>query len=195
MTPESFTKYWKESYSKCPPIGYYLREVYSDIWFRIHTLPFSKRYAETKDEEKEIIRRHKLILSDLAGETDKYVLITTEGSSSPVPAKKHSKLRFVGKDRQYFYSIPMHEIDRTDEPYYWHFFMTEDVSWKDKSVDALLKQVAEDEVVDVLFVGVNQNCVYHPYDGGADIFMKDDSKRNLLKDKYSSWFSQHPSGL
>lgn len=194
MTPELFTKYWEETYPKCPPIGYLLRETYPDIWFRIHSLPLSKRYAETKEEEKEILKRHKLILSDLLGEEGECELITTEYSSTQLPTKIHNQLKILDKDKHYLFSIPKHELEVDDEPYYWHFFMT-NVNWKEKPVDDLLKQVADEEIRDVLFVGVNQTCVYCPYDGGADIFMKDDSKRNLLRNKYSAWLSQHPLGL
>lgn len=194
MTPESFVKYWKETYSNCPPVGYLLREIYVAIWFRIHTLSFSKRYAETKEEEKEILKRHNSILSDLIGEEGNYVLVTTEYSSNPLPKKAHSHLNVLNEDKYYLFSLPKHELEMDDEPYYWHFFMT-DRAWQEKSVDDLLKLVANEEVKDVLFVGVEQDCVYCPYDGGADIFIKSDSTRNFIKDKYSAWMSQHPLGL
>lgn len=194
MTSESFTKYWQKTYLDCPPIGYFLREAYPDIWFRIHTLPFSKRYADNKQEEKEILRRHNLLLSDLLSEGGKYILITTGYSPSLSPVHSYPQLDDLVKNREYLFSIPKHEFEMIDDPNYWHFFMTEGI-WKNKSLDALLTLVANEEVSNILLVRVEQNCIYHPYDGGADIFIKDDLKRDLLKNKYSNWFSQHPSGL
>jgi hypothetical protein len=194
MTPESFIKYWKETYSECPPVGYLLRENYVDIWLRIHTLPLSKRYAETEEEKKEILKRHNLILSDLLSEGGNYILVTTEYSSNPSPTQIQGHLDILDEDKCYLFSLAKHELEMDDEPYYWHFFMMKR-KWKEKSVDNLLKLVANEEVNDVLFIGVEQNCVYYPYDGGADIFIKSNSKRKSIKNKYSAWLSEHPLGL
>ena len=194
MTPESFNKYWKKTYSDSPPIGYYLRERYPNLWFRMHSLPLARRYAESKGEEKEILRRHNSILSDLLGEEGKYVLITTGYSTSPSPAQYYPQLDVLVKDSEYFFSFPKHEFEKDDNPNYWHFFMAERV-WKGNSADELLSLVADETVSDILFVGVVQNCVYSPYDGGADIFVKNKSRRNFIKNKFSEWTSKHLLGL
>lgn len=194
MTQEEFVKHWKETYPNSPPVGYLLRETYPDIWFRIHSLPSSKRYAETENDYEEILKRHNLILSDLLGKGSNYILITTTYSSNKLPEHDQSQIDILAVNKQYLSSLAKHELEESDEPYYWHFFMTE-MNWEEKSIDNLLKLVADEELRDIQIVGVEQNCVYHPYDGGADIFMKDELKRNLVKSKYSSWLSTHPLGL
>jgi hypothetical protein len=37
--------WWNNHYPEAPPVGFLLRQVYSDRWLRIHSLPGSKRYA------------------------------------------------------------------------------------------------------------------------------------------------------
>jgi hypothetical protein len=190
----SFDKYWNQNYTKCPPVNYYLRECYPDLWFRIHTLPSSKRYAETEVDKREILNRHNLILTDLLGENTEFILITTGYSSSSLPVQYYSQLNTLAKDSEFLFSIPKHEYELDDIPNFWHFFI-EVRTWQENSTDILLNLVANEEINDILFVGVEQNCVYCPYDGGADVFIQDASKRELLETKYSSWRSEHHSGL
>ena len=50
MTAEAFQHYWTRTYPDCPPVGFRLRAAYQARWFRIHSLPASKRYAESEIE-------------------------------------------------------------------------------------------------------------------------------------------------
>jgi hypothetical protein len=50
MTEIEFIDYWNKEYPKTIPINHQLKLIYQDRWFRIHSLPESKRYAETKSE-------------------------------------------------------------------------------------------------------------------------------------------------
>jgi len=68
MTEIEFIDHWKEKYSELFPINQQLKSVYPDRWFRIHSLPESKRYAENADEYKIILNRQNQLLDDLIGE-------------------------------------------------------------------------------------------------------------------------------
>ena len=50
MTEKEFIDYWNKEYPKSLPINHELKWIYPDKWFRIHSLPLSKRYAESSDE-------------------------------------------------------------------------------------------------------------------------------------------------
>src|SRR5882757_3514011 len=92
MTLDLFKQYWEKTFLDCPPIGYFLREAFPEIWFRIHTLPLSKRYADTPEETAEILRRHNTVLSDLFAEGQEYVLITRGGSETTEPVRDYPQL-------------------------------------------------------------------------------------------------------
>ena len=50
MTSEQFNTYWALNFADSIPIPHYFRHDYSDRWFRIHSLPGSKRYADNEEE-------------------------------------------------------------------------------------------------------------------------------------------------
>jgi len=194
MTSQDFQRYWEQHYPECPPIGHYLREAYADTWFRIHSLPDSKRYPETAEEYREVLRRHNALLMDLIGKGSRYVLITTGYSESPKPLQTYQQLSFLVSDSRRLFSVPKHELEGDPEPYYWHFFMA-NRTWREHSQVELLKLIADNVISDVLMVGLEPPCIYHPYDGGADVFVASTSIRDRKKEKYASWLSKHPEGL
>jgi hypothetical protein len=59
----------------------------------------------------------------------------------------------------------------------------------------LLTMIADDVIANVLFVGVKQGFLYHPYDGGADIILASQVERDRMRSKYAAWLSKHPEGL
>jgi hypothetical protein len=59
----------------------------------------------------------------------------------------------------------------------------------------MLSQVATDKIADILVVGVEQNCLYHPYDGGGDIIVCNDKARATLKQTFSAWLSPRTDGM
>jgi len=48
---------------------------------------------------------------------------------------------------------------------------------------------------DILVIGQEQKCVYHPYDGGGDIIVRNDEARTALKQMFSAWLSPRADGL
>src|SRR5690242_3897509 len=125
MTPAEFNDYWQQVYPNSPPIGYLLRQEYEDRWFRIHTLPESKRYPETEAEYQEILRRHNLLLDDLLGEQGEFVLITTGYSETTNPAPPYPEHLSVISHHENFLTSPMPKDHEEDEQAYWHFYMSE----------------------------------------------------------------------
>ncbi|WP_443333951.1 DUF3885 domain-containing protein [Streptomyces sp. CB02056] len=37
--------------------------------------------------------------------------------------------------------------------------------------------------------------LYHPYDGGADVYLASTEERDRLKERHAGWLSGHPNGL
>jgi hypothetical protein len=191
MTAEEINKYWKQQYPECPPIPHYLKLIYKDRWLRIHTLPESKRYAETEQEYDEILRRHNTLLNDLLGERTPYVLITVGYSDTPEPTPPNGELDHLISGNKELVTIGIHQLERRAEPNYWHLYFNER-RWVEHSMDDLLKKVADDEIGNVLFISIEKRVLYHPYDGGADIVVESEQMRDLMRAKYQAWLSKHP---
>src|SRR5258705_6684265 len=124
LTGPKLVHYWESTYPGCPPIGYLLRQTFAEHWFRIHTLPGSKRYAESDNEKSEILRRHNMMLTSLLGDGKKYVLITTGYSDSSEPVRP-SQLETTKGSGEHLFTIPMHDLAGITYPNYWHFFFSE----------------------------------------------------------------------
>lgn len=194
MTPEDFLELWKRRYGNCLPIGSYLREAYRSRWLRIHTLPKGKRYATVNDEYRTILHRHNTLLSDLLREDEVFVLVSVGYSFSPSPTSTVLETDVWIEGSQHWLSARMPDIEEDDEPNYCHFFMSEN-RWKAGSFDPLLKMVSDDSVANILFVGSDASTIYHPYDGGGDVFLPSETVRASYAQRYSEWRSPHPLGL
>lgn len=74
MQGAEFQKYWQTRYSESLPINYELKTVYPERWFRIHSLPESKRYAENESEYQIILDRQNTLINDLIGDNTEIVV-------------------------------------------------------------------------------------------------------------------------
>jgi hypothetical protein len=194
MNADDFNEYWDANFPLSPPIGYLLRDAYHERWFRIHTLPESKRYAETPAESAEIVRRHTTMLADLFASAQTLCVLALGYSLTPHPLPpEHIDQR--DHSFEFLRTIPMHEADE-DESFhnYWHIWLHAH-HWQPHSLDRLLSDVANGSIANLLIVAPHQDVVYHPYDGGADVILKTPAERNQWRTTYRSWLSQHPSGL
>jgi hypothetical protein len=194
MNAADFNIYWNMHFPACPPIGYLLRGTYADRWFRIHTLPESKRYPETAAEYAEILRRHNTLLADLFPNGHALALLTLSYSVTPPPAPLDTI------DQRYhpfdlLRSIPMHGADE-DQAFhnYWHIWLHSYI-WQPHSLDPLLRNVADNMIGNVLIVDSQHDVLYHPYDGGADVILGAQAEQERWRTTYHAWLSQHPSGL
>ena len=186
-----FQKYWESEYPAGPPIGFLLREKYQERWFRIHSLPRSKRYPENDAEMSEVLRRHNAVLDALLRSHNDFVLLTTGYSDELTPVM--SKLLQTDSTLRGSSSFAFTVTSDTGSPY-WHFFVTP-LNWQLGCLDSALAQVATDTIADILVIGIEQNCVYHPYDGGGDIFVRNDEARTELKRMFSAWQSPRADGM
>lgn len=195
MTADSFLREWRSAHPQCFPLGNKLRECFPERWFRIHSLPESKRYADTPEEHREVLHRHNVLLDELLGPGGPYTLVTLGYSETSAPVREHeTRIAAVAGSATHFLSVNMSEPEDEGPPIFWHFFMSEHV-WRSGSMDGLLELVARDTVANVLFVGPRQQCLYHPYDGGGDVLLPSRAATDVMRARYSRWLSTHPSGL
>ena len=78
MTKNEFHKLWALTYPKTVQISHLFKHDYSDRWFRIHSLPQSKRYADNENEWAILLSRQNTIITDLFGLDTNIFLVTGE---------------------------------------------------------------------------------------------------------------------
>jgi hypothetical protein len=69
---------------ECPPIAHRLRDHYPERWVRFHSLPGSKRFADTADEYATTLDRHNTVLTESAPGAS-LLVITCEWTDQDVP--------------------------------------------------------------------------------------------------------------
>jgi len=182
------TDLWDQTWPMASPHGYELRIAYSDHWVRFHSLPESRRYADSDAEYAEILRRHRTVLQELHGSadlTDLWVIAVDWGSDDL--AAGWSKGRPPS-------AWPWQRRQAEDDPdagfnYFWAAS-----GLADASIDSLLLPAADDEGRFVIGAP-DLEWLYCPYDGGADVLLPSAVERDALKERHADWLSAHPQGL
>jgi hypothetical protein len=175
---QSFMKFWDKNYPETPPINYLFKHNLKNRWLRIHSLPASKRYADTKGEWDILLHRQNTIISDLI----------TENSGIKVV------VNFIEIDNYLFKSFNFINIgvfkDRENETVFQSFLF--ETSWQTNTLNPLLIMVAQEEMRAFI---IGDDCLIAPYDGGVDLILKDGYTKGLLKEKYKNWLSEREDGL
>jgi hypothetical protein len=190
MSPEDFFEHWRRNYGEAPLVGHVLRARFPRRWLRIHSLPGSKRYAETEAEHREILRRQHRVLDDLIGQGGRCELVFGDyDDEERLPEAVRAALRSLGPAPLGVLSAEESGLE-VDVP-----LRKASISWRHPALDVILLAVADDVLETPLLVSTERRCVVAPYDGGVDLIVESEELRDELKARYASWLSRHPAGL
>ncbi|WP_455432262.1 DUF3885 domain-containing protein [Streptomyces pratensis] len=186
LAAAALTALWERRWPLCPPVGYKLRTPYRELWVRFHSLPESKRYAEDESEYAIVLERYNTVLDELFAGADVYVITPVWATEPSVPPHRPGS--------GYWRSLLV--VDDPDPEFrtYCHLFAARR-PWLHGSLDATLRDIADDKVAGVLITDTGMRRVHHPYDGGADVFLSTPEERDRLRDGHATWLSTHPGGL
>jgi hypothetical protein len=194
MLDDDFLTFWRSHYGDCPPAGFLLLETFPERWFRIHSLPESRRYAETAREMSALLARHNAVATDVLGDGAPCVVVTRTEYNPRVGRAARGSVQFARlglkplvvvtannpKDTGAGWSIPL-AYARLD--------------WKPGALDDVLADVANALLGPFLVASEATGRVYAPYDGGADLFLGSPAERDEFRSRYTAWLPSHPSGL
>jgi len=193
MIESEFINYWNKEYPESFPINHELKWNYPDRWFRIHSLPESKRYADSEDEYKIILDRQNKLINDLVGQESE-VAISFGLYTNDITNDNYKELTDFGEFLKVL-TIDLHKErpeEYEDEMYFDIYVKTE--KWESGKRDKILKAIADDEIR-AMFVSPSNKCVIAPYDGGVDVIVNSTQKRDNLKAKYGNWLSDREDGM
>ncbi len=193
MTESDFINYWNKEYPKSLPINHELKLVYPDRWFRVHSLPESKRYAESADEYKIILDRQNQLIDDLLGEETE-VAISFGLYTNDITNENYKELTDFGEFQKVLtVDLQKERPEEYEDEMYFDIFVKIEF-WKRESRNEILKAIADDEIR-AMFVSVSKKCVIAPYDGGVDVIVDSTEKRDRLKAKYRDWLSDREDAI
>ncbi|WP_114790431.1 hypothetical protein U0035_14230 [Niabella yanshanensis] len=197
MTKEAFQQLWALHYRDTVPISHLFKHSYADRWFRIHSLPESKRYAENEEEWEILLSRQNEIITDLFGPDTPILIVTGEYCWD------ESKSIHITEEEEIFKPFSFILLDNIElnkvgkEQYNEHNFYRPAFAsaiWKRNYHDGLLREIANDNTR-AFFVSFDKNVIVAPYDGGIDFILKDILTKEKYKNKFVKWLSEHESGL
>jgi len=192
MSPEDFLDHWRQHYGEAPLVGHVLRARFPRRWLRIHSLPESKRYAETEAERAEILRRQHRLLHDLIGHGGHCELVFgdyDDDDDERLPEAVRAALRSLGPEPLGVLSAEESGL-AADVPLRKASF-----TWPHPALDVILLAVADDVLETPLLVSTERRAIVAPYDGGVDMIVEREEQRAELLVRYASWRSRHPAGL
>jgi hypothetical protein len=181
---------WERQHGDRLPLGYALGRCSGETWVRFHSLPDSKRYADTEDEYAEILHRHYTVLRELGSHTVIWV-ITANWTDGPDPDSGNPQRERAHPFARHWRTI--REPD-DDDACFWQLYISLEPAAPEQ-LDVLLRAVADEQLVNVILADRELRWLYHPYDGGADIYARDTAQRDWLRGEHPEWLSKHPFGL
>jgi hypothetical protein len=160
-----------------------MRAEFPEYWLRIHSLPESKRYPETDVEREIVFERHSRFGSALLGERAPCLILQSCFNGFPRSTALMPELEWT----------PIHPVVE-DEENVWDSSMAH-TTWDAVAFRPLLLAIADDQEAHIAFVSVVTDCVFIPYDGGADGFSFDVPLLQRLAQEFAPWRSGHSLGL
>jgi len=191
---------WFSRY-RVPPCGYFLRGEADLNWLRIHSLPRSKRYADTPAEWTELLRRQNTVATRLLGESSSCIVyVRTFEHTSDWSLRNSawwSRHDFKMLDEQFplYEGHPDRDLDDPEDREADIRFAIAPTQWNSGKFDDLIRAVADDETESVTFLSLTTGQVYAPYDGGADLFFQTEGDEQECRSEWHAWLSDHPCGL
>ncbi|MFE9913037.1 DUF3885 domain-containing protein [Streptomyces clavifer] len=176
-----------------PPGDSPMRLAHPDRWVRFHSLPESKRYPDDEAEYAVVLDRHHTLLSELGPSDTELYVVTREWNGDCDLVVRMRQLQEVDPDGELWVSH-VHDDDFPDDIVYEHQYVSRRRRSR-QDLDPLLRLVADDIIAGVTLAPLDLRWLYHPYDGGGDVFAPSSAIRDALKTAYHDWLSTHPTGM
>ncbi|MFL9656562.1 hypothetical protein ACJ7VE_22920 [Streptomyces sp. PB17] len=193
-SPGALADLWRARRPSGPPVTHTFRSTYADRWVRFHSLPGSKRYPESEGEYAVVLHRYNTVLDELFAHGEVYV-VTSDWSCTPDgPAAFPTPRRELHPNGVHWWTES--DEDDPDPALHTHTrFYADRRPWRNGCVDALLRAVADEALVEVFVTDTELRRIHAPYDGGADVVLATPGERDRLRGRHVDWLSSTPSGL
>lgn len=159
-----------------------------DRWVRFHSLPGSKQYAETDEERRTVLARHFAVLRYLSRDRPElgYVVIGEDWGPGDIAS---------GWTRKYLEGawpwLKSPNPPERGEAVFYHWVLQHPTL---EAMEPVLQRVAAEEAT-IVISNAALDWLYHPYDGGADVYTATTAGRDALRGRYAEWLPAREDGL
>lgn len=178
------TEAWERRWPGALPISWMLKLDLSETWVRFHSLPGSKRYADSDDEYEVLLARHHQVLSELHGGSARDLLVIHTRADADGAFSASKDFRLEARTTPLWQTF----LDRDDsagDPVRWYSFVDR-IAPTREALDPLLRRIADDEDRAIL-TNDRLDWLYAPYDGGADVIVETVGRCDQLRTLYLDW--------
>ncbi len=191
MRPDPLA-WWQSQFGEIAPRGHLLRRALSEHWVRFHSLPDSKRYAESVGEYAELQSRHLAVASALFGAGEPLYVFRAHNGEPRLRGRARHHL--AGRQfREAVAVLPLESRGQDDDEDRMHVRALV-TKWKPDFFEAAIRLLADWKEVGVSFVSPATRNIFCPYDGGMDVFTFSILPEEL-RTRFTSWRSARPDGL
>jgi len=193
-TSAPFMDIWDWYHAGAQPISHTLKHTEKPRWLRFHSLPPSKRYAESEKEFAVILDRLNTLGDKVLGPgTDCWMVAaiwvaTNEQQAAANAAWYTNHMALVSGWRL----AHVQRLWSDDDELHYDIYAGR-VAWSRGRFDEVLRAIAEDEVR-VFWMSAYDGTIFAPYDGGVDLILPDASHIARLAAQHSDWLSDFPEG-
>jgi hypothetical protein len=173
----------REEFKKCYPVAFLMRNYRADWWFRIHSLPESKRYPGSATDWEILLSRHRSLSDAVLIPGTECRVIYAQFAGFPFPDTDLPRLRWQ----------PFRNINAKDEDSLDSWIATD--SWDFDTFEPWIRARSSDELAFIGFHSLTTDSLYMPYDGGADIFSLRPGFLRHIREQFEPWKSPLESGL
>lgn len=191
LTPlkSDFAAFWESHFEGHTPLAHLLRGTLAERWIRFHSLPDSKRYAETDEEWSVLFDRHDRLAEVVLGDSARCWLVvahelTTEDTEGDATL---SKFDFEHWFDWVDYASPGFEFANPVN--------AAEVLWLGGQFNALIGQIARWEENFVMFISQATGAIFAPYDGGIDLILPSPNDTENLRTRFPDWLPRNETGL
>jgi hypothetical protein len=181
----------ERAFPDAPPLGHELRERYPERWFRIHSLPLSKRYPESGRDQITLYNRQQAVASHLFGMGTPVIVLVYDWSGASTIPPNHPLATLVPEDLEPVIILPP-EDDDPDLPPTSIYAL--EFAWDPTELYPAIQAVAEDQASFAVLEPTG-GAFFAPYDGGADVFYPSPSLRDEALRIFARIRAPGPSGL
>ncbi|MGE0666698.1 MAG: hypothetical protein AB7O49_09080 [Sphingomonadales bacterium] len=198
-----FETAWRRHYPNHEPVGY--RMLTNDMlmaaddaqcWARFHSLPESKRYADTPVERAILLERSNTLANEVLGDGSACWLVQTQWVTPDRVTDIADEFDPFRACHEYGLSFAFRFLvdEGDDDVRPWNVYAAP-VRWCESAFDDLLWAIANERAGPTLWMSQATGAVFAPYDGGVDLFLPSTKMVVALKNRYAAWLSNHPLGL
>jgi len=183
-----FQEAWNRFHAGRFPVGFRLREADTPNWLRFHSLPLSKRYADTDAERKLLLARHNELAGEVLGADEACWLVQVYFE----PENDPNIIDIARRDHGLPWAFKFFTDDDAEEE--WQVAAGE-TSWAVGKFDDLIWAIANEQSASTLWMSASTGSIFAPYDGGIDLFLPNPKAVCDLRARHQDWISAHPDGL